>query len=307
MLLLLLASAACGGTGASESAPQGDPPTSEADECGRVEAAARSSLVFFEVMGEMGEDCAQGDPLACNPANYVIAPLAGILYAPMGFLIGLTSEDVERYYCARAKAASGPKGSGAPKAPSPIEKTAEFELWRKAAGGNAQAQYDVASQLDAQSDPASREASRYWLCLAAQQGHAAAQGRMGDHRHESAQPQPGSDDLIEAYVWYELSADSGDRASSRRRGDLARRMPPAALAEAERRAATWQGNIEACRPIALITRPTASRIPRLDAALCILFGDVFVPKLFRGQDVIDRGRLAGQGMAALAHGLGFSG
>jgi TPR repeat protein len=188
MLLLLLASAACGGTGASESAPQGDPPTSEADECGRVEAAARSSLVFFEVMGEMGEDCAQGDPLACNPANYVIAPLAGILYAPMGFLIGLTSEDVERYYCARAKAASGPKGSGAPKAPSPIEKTAEFELWRKAAGGNAQAQYDVASQLDAQSDPASREASRYWLCLAAQQGHAAAQGRMGDHRRESAQP-----------------------------------------------------------------------------------------------------------------------
>lgn len=256
MLFLLLTSAACGGTGTSEPVPRGDAPTSEADECGRVEAAARSSLVFFEVMGEMGKDCAEGDPLACNPANYVIAPLAGIIYAPMGFLIGLTSEDVERHYCARAKTAAGSGGSDAPQASSPIEKTAEFELWRKAAGGDVQAQYDVAERLTTQSDPASREASRYWFCLAAQQGHPGAQGRMGDLRNESARA--GSEGLIEAYVWYELSADGGDRASARRRGDLAHRMPPATLAKAERRAAAWQGNIEACRPLAPLPHPPAS-------------------------------------------------
>lgn len=211
-------------------------------------------MVFFEVMGEMGEDCADGDALACNPANYVIAPLAGVFYAPIGFLIGLTSEDVERYYCGRAASARA-KGSGAPKAPSPIEKTAEFELWQKAATGDAEARYEVGERLSAQSDPAGRESSTYWFCLAAQQGHAAAQGRMGDQRLKRARPRP--DDLIEAYVWYELSADGGDKASAWARADLARKMSPTALAEAERRAAAWRGDVEACRPHAPSPPPTA--------------------------------------------------
>jgi len=244
-ILLAALLTACSGDETGEPAPVSDEQAGEADECGRVEAAARSSMVFFDVMGEMGEACASGnDPLACNPANYVIAPLAGVFYAPMGFLIGLFSEEVEQYQCGRAAAARQANRPAEPEPPSPIEKNAQFELWRQAASGNADAQYGVGSELSALDDPSAGPASRYWFCLAAQQGHAAAQGKLGDLRRDSAEP--GSDDLIEAYVWYELSADKGDSKSARARDDLARDMPPSAVAQAERRASMWQGDTGAC-------------------------------------------------------------
>jgi hypothetical protein len=244
-ILLAALLTACSGDGTGELVPVSDEQAGEADECGRVEAAARSSMVFFDAMGEMGKACASGnDPLACNPANYVIAPLAGVFYAPMGFLIGLFSEDVEQYHCSRAAAARQANRRAEPESPSPIEKTAQFELWRRAASGNANAQYEVGSELSALEDPSARQASRYWFCLAAQQDHAAAQGELGDLRRDGAEP--GSGDLIEAYVWYELSADKGDSKSARARADLAREMPPSAVAQAERRASMWQGDTGAC-------------------------------------------------------------
>ena len=73
----------------------------QTETCGRIEAAAANSVVPFTVIGDMAKDCENGDVLACNPANYVLAPIIGIIYAPFGFLIGLTSSEVENYHCGK--------------------------------------------------------------------------------------------------------------------------------------------------------------------------------------------------------------
>jgi hypothetical protein len=85
-----------------------------AESCGRVDGAVRFSLMFFDVMGDMADACAEGDPLACNPANYVLAGLAGIVYMPMGFAIGLSSEQVENHHCAEVRRAKTPAAATAP-------------------------------------------------------------------------------------------------------------------------------------------------------------------------------------------------
>ena len=66
---------------------------------GRVAAAARFSLVVFETVGDIAKECKEGVLLACNPVNYIIAPMAGIVWMPMGFGIGLASEDIKNHYC----------------------------------------------------------------------------------------------------------------------------------------------------------------------------------------------------------------
>ncbi|HEX9646163.1 MAG TPA: hypothetical protein VGB88_01605 [Alphaproteobacteria bacterium] len=71
----------------------------QAESCGRVEAAAEFSMGFFATMDDMAEACANGDVFACNPANYPLMAIAGVFFAPMGFLIGLASQDVEDHVC----------------------------------------------------------------------------------------------------------------------------------------------------------------------------------------------------------------
>lgn len=58
-----------------------------------LEAATELSTVFFTSMPKMVDECAEGDVLMCNPANYVLVPLAGVFFAPMGFAIGLAASD----------------------------------------------------------------------------------------------------------------------------------------------------------------------------------------------------------------------
>ncbi|MEE8226556.1 MAG: hypothetical protein V3R30_07030, partial [Kiloniellales bacterium] len=135
-----------------------------AESCGRVDGAARFSLMFFEVMGEMADACAEGEPLACNPANYVIAGLAGIVFMPMGFAIGLSSEQVENHHCAEVRRTQAAKRRAAQE-----KENEEARRWQRAFKGDREARFEIGEKLFKDDTPEAKRASRYWFCLAAQQ------------------------------------------------------------------------------------------------------------------------------------------
>jgi hypothetical protein len=55
--------------------------------------------VVFDTMPDMAKAYRKGDLMACNPAIYPLGTIAGIVYMPLGFAIGLTSQDAENHYC----------------------------------------------------------------------------------------------------------------------------------------------------------------------------------------------------------------
>jgi len=208
------------------------------ESCGRVEAASHFSLAFFHVMGEMGEDCAEGDVLACNPANYVIGGLAGVVFMPMGFVIGLAAPEIETHYCAKVR-----RQKAARKKPeTPEEKRAK--LWARAAEGDAKAQYELGEQLFEAEASGYQRAAWHWYCRAAHQRHAEAQYRLGGYYRSGLDPV--SRDPLQAYLWYELAADQHVSAAADGRAEVAARLTARQIAHAERRAAEWQPKPETC-------------------------------------------------------------
>jgi|GEM_PF-4448001 len=81
-----------------------------------------------------------------------------------------------------------------------------------------------------------------WFLNAAEQGHTQAQYNVGlmYWRGEGA-PQ----DFVKAHMWLDLSAAQGDSDAKKYRDELAERMSPSQLAEAERLAMEWKhrGNL----------------------------------------------------------------
>lgn len=216
-----------------------DRPETPEDSCGRLEAATEMSTVFFDAMGDMGDACADGDVLACNPANYVIGGLAGVVFMPMGFVIGLASPEVEAHHCAevrRRRAAARPPET-------PEEKRAQ--LWVRAADGKAEAQFEVGEQLFEDETDKSRRAAWHWYCRAAQQRHAESQFRLGGYYEAGWDPVPRN--LVQAYLWYELAADQRVTAAATARAAVAAQLSPAEVARAERLAAAWQPQPDECR------------------------------------------------------------
>lgn len=77
--------------------------------------------------------------------------------------------------------------------------------------------------------------------LAAEQGLATAQSILGDmNRDGQGVPQ----DFVTAHVWYNLSASRGFQTAASARADVARRMTPEQIAEAQRLAREWQAAFE---------------------------------------------------------------
>ena len=75
------------------------------EKCTRLDAAVKSSTVLFKAIPDIQkkaiEDCGRGILAACISAPFAI-PFTGVvavLYAPAGFLIGLTFEDVQTALC----------------------------------------------------------------------------------------------------------------------------------------------------------------------------------------------------------------
>jgi hypothetical protein len=71
----------------------------------RLNAAVKSSTVLFkaipDIQKETIEDCGRGILAACISAPFAIpyTGLIAVLYAPVGFLIGLTFEDAQTVFC----------------------------------------------------------------------------------------------------------------------------------------------------------------------------------------------------------------
>ena len=81
-----------------------------------------------------------------------------------------------------------------------------------------------------------------WFRLAADQGDAGAQHNLGD-MYEFGRGVP--QDYVDAHKWFNLSAARAPAADIRKeaakaRDDLAKRMIPAQVAEAQKRASAWQ-------------------------------------------------------------------
>jgi len=234
-------------SGSTESAQSGEAPEPS---CGRVEAAARFSMVFFDAMGDMAQACADGHPLACNPANYVIGGLAGVFYAPVGFLIGLGSEEIETYHCrevspTRTQEAARPEDPG-------LARTSEYQLWLNAIRGDADAEYRVGERLEAEESPAYRRAGRCWYCRAAHRGHGRARYRLAGFYHAERSTSPA--DVVQAYLWYELAVNQRVEGAAAAQAKLARTMAPGQIAQAEKLALAWHSDPDSCREIA-VTSP----------------------------------------------------
>ncbi len=117
---------------------------------------------------------------------------------------------------------------------------ADQQLLAKAEQGDVEAQFRV-YQLGG---------GHYWLCRAANQDHPKAQARLGrpyfvgDGR--AALTRKVEPDDVQAYKWFSLAASNGDQDAARAKGDLAKKMTPAQVAEAERLVAEWKPDLASC-------------------------------------------------------------
>jgi TPR repeat protein len=85
-----------------------------------------------------------------------------------------------------------------------------------------------------------------WLRRAADQGYGASQHRLAEmyespSRFSGNGPYQGiGQDYVEAHKWFNLSAASGEPGGERDRTELEKKMTPAQIDEAQRRAAAWR-------------------------------------------------------------------
>ncbi len=86
-----------------------------------------------------------------------------------------------------------------------------------------------------------------WLCLAANQGHAIAQGKAGqEYWPDTRSIEIVEPDLAHAYMWFNLAVTNGHEYASAWRDNLAKEMSPAQITEAERLVAEWKPDPAAC-------------------------------------------------------------
>jgi hypothetical protein len=114
---------------------------------------------------------------------------------------------------------------------SPLE-----DLTRCAEQGQAGAQYSLGLRYNMGLNAPQDDAEAFlWYRLAAEQGHAAAQLDLG---YQYAKPGL-LQDLVYAYLWFDLSASGGQEIANRNRDVLEQRMTPEQIVEAERLSREW--------------------------------------------------------------------
>ena len=118
--------------------------------------------------------------------------------------------------------------------------TASFqESFRKAAQGDAAAQYEIAEDYYF-GDSVSQDYSEAlkWFLKAAEQGHPRAQSNVG---MLYALGRGAERDCVEAFKWISLAAAKGDKSALKTQNALLRKMTPEQQAEARRRAEEFVG------------------------------------------------------------------
>jgi TPR repeat protein len=107
-----------------------------------------------------------------------------------------------------------------------------------AAQGSAGAQFFLGNMyLSGQGVPESYAEAVKWYRLAADQGNATAQVFLGNmYAYGQGVPQ----DHVRAHMWFNLSAAHGGQVAAEARDNIARRMTPAQIAEAQKLAREWR-------------------------------------------------------------------
>jgi uncharacterized protein len=175
--------------------------------------------------------------------------------------------------CAVASSCTSPPQ---PLSPSLPNGPAVSELLTRAQGGEADAQNQLGIHYsDGQGIPQNYQEAKYWFKKSADQGHAGAQVNLGtlyslgqgapfsdpmalfwfqkaaEQRNALAFAKLGmmyergrgvSQNLIEAHMWYNLSAAYGEKRAAESRNALAKHMTAEQIAEAEARAKKWPPN-----------------------------------------------------------------
>ncbi len=111
-------------------------------------------------------------------------------------------------------------------------------LVKAAEQGDANIQLQLgAMYLLGQGVPQDSAKALAWYRKAAEQGHANAQYDLGlIYSEDKRVPQ----DYVEAHMWFSLAAAQGVRMATQFRKDVTRKMTPAQIAEAQRRAREWK-------------------------------------------------------------------
>ena len=105
---------------------------------------------------------------------------------------------------------------------------------KSAKQGHAGAQTNLGIlYLQGEGAPQSDQMALFWLSQAAEQGDVLAFAKLG---WMYAEGRGMLQDLIRAHMWYSLSAAQGEQSATEARDALAKRMTPAQIAEAQRRA-----------------------------------------------------------------------
>ncbi len=176
--------------------------------CTRVDSAAKFSVVLIEASpgatSAAIEDCKQGDASACAavPIATPFIFVTGVLTAPVFFLIGLGSEDLERNIC-------GPSGQ---KYHSEDSIVVDYAL----------------------------EPTRTWkgLCQQADAGDGAARSAIAFHYREGWEPV--NVDKVKAYQWFALAVESGSEQSKVYRDQISAELTEDQISYAERLVGSWQ-------------------------------------------------------------------
>ena len=103
-----------------------------------------------------------------------------------------------------------------------------------AAQGHAEAQFRLGKLAYYRETP---DEPRGWLCVAANQRHAGAMLELGSWNEAGFM---GQMDRPRAYMWYSLAASNGHESATALKDQLAKKMIPAQLAEAERLVKEWK-------------------------------------------------------------------
>ena len=151
--------------------------------------------------------------------------------------------------------------------------SAVSDLLKRAQGGEAEAQNQLGIQYsEGHGLPQNHQEAKYWFKRAADQGHAGAQVNLGtlyslgqgapfsdpmalfwfqkaaDQRNALAFAKLGmmyergrgvSQNLVEAHMWYNLSAAYGEKRATESRNAVAKLMTAEQITEAEARAKKW--------------------------------------------------------------------
>jgi len=126
------------------------------------------------------------------------------------------------------------KGDGVP------QDYAKARQWyeQAAAQGNAAAQNNLGTlYFKGEAVPQDYVLARHWYEKSAAQGNADAQLNLGA-LYENGQGVP--QNFVQAYKWYILAGASGDNRGIAFRDDLAKRMTPAQIDEAQKLAREWK-------------------------------------------------------------------